>query len=94
MVLTMKSSWPVLETASKRFSVILTKSFFAFIQRCSARGVKLAVEKRQLCLEEVPLIGHYAVKPGLKIHPEKVRAVLEMPRPTDVKSLLRFNGTV
>ena len=52
------------------------------------------MEKRQLCLEEVPLIGDYAVKPGLKIHPEKVRAVVEMPRPTDVKSLLRFNGTV
>ena len=70
------------------------KNHVAFLQRCSARGVKLAVEKLQLCLEEVPLIGHYATKSGLKIHPEKVRAVLEMPRPTDVKSLLRFNGTV
>ena len=70
------------------------KNLVAFLQRCSARGVKLAVEKLQLCLEEVPLIGHYATKSGLKIHPEKVRAVLEMPRPTDVKSLLRFNGTV
>ena len=70
------------------------KNLVAFLQRCSARGVKLAVEKLQLCLEEVPLIGHYATKSGLKIHPEKVRAVLEMPCPTDVKSLLRFNGTV
>ena len=43
------------------------------------------VEKLQLCLEEVPLIGYYATKSGLKNHPEKVRAVLEMPRPTDVK---------
>ena len=70
------------------------KNLVAFLQQCSARGVKLAVEKLQLCLEEVPLIGHYATKSGLKIHPEKVRAVLEMPRPTDVKSLLLFNGTV
>ena len=70
------------------------KNLVAFLQRCSARGVKLAVEKLQLCLEEVPLIGHYATKSGLKIHPEKVRAVLEMSRPTDVKSLLRLNGTV
>ena len=70
------------------------KNLVAFLQRCSASGVKLAMEKLQLCLEEVPLIGHYATKSGLKIHPEKVRAVLEMPRPTDVKSLLRFNGTV
>ena len=70
------------------------KNLVAFLRRCSARGVKLAVEKLQLCLEEIPLIGHYATKSGLEIHPEKVRAVLEMPRPTDVKSLLRFNGTV
>jgi len=47
-----------------------------------------------LCLEEVPLIGHYATNSGLKVHPDKVRAILEMPRPKDVKSLLRFNGTV
>ena len=52
------------------------------------------MEKLQLCLEEVPLIGHYSTKSGLKIHPEKVRAVLEMPCPTDVKSLLHFNETV
>ena len=70
------------------------KSLIKFLQRCSERGVKLAVEKLQLCLEEVPLIGHYATNSGLKIHPEKVRAVLEVPRPTDAKSLLRFNGTV
>ena len=31
---------------------------------------------------------------GLKIHPEKLRAVLEMPRPIDPKSLLLFNATV
>ena len=52
------------------------------------------MEKLQLCLEEDPLIGHYTTKSGLKVHPDKVRAILEMPRSTDVKSLLRFNGTV
>ena len=46
------------------------------------------------CLEEVPPIGHYATKSGLKIHLEKVRAALEMSRPTKVKSLLRSNQTV
>ena len=47
-----------------------------------------------MCLEEIPLIGYYATKCGLKIHRKKVRAVLEMPRLTDVKCLLHFNGTV
>ena len=70
------------------------RNIVAFLQRCSQRGVKLAVEKLQLCLEEVPLISHYATKSGLKVHPDEMRAILEMPRPTDVKSLRRFNGTV
>ena len=48
------------------------KNLVAFLQRCSARDVKLAVENLQLCLEEVPLIGHCATKSGLKIHPKKV----------------------
>ena len=52
------------------------------------------MEKLQLCLEKIPQIGHYATKSGSKIHPERVWAVLEMPRPNDVKGLLRFNGTV
>ena len=30
----------------------LNKNLVAFLQRCSQRGVKLAVEKLQLCLEE------------------------------------------
>ena len=64
------------------------------LSRCSERGVKHSVERLHLCLEEVPLIGHYATKSGLKIHPQKVRAVHEMPRPIEVKSLLRFNETL
>ena len=31
------------------------KNFVAFLQRCFTSGVKLAIEKLQLCLEEVPL---------------------------------------
>ena len=46
------------------------RSLFAFLQHFSQRGVKLAVEKLQLCLGEVPLIGHYATQSGLKVHPD------------------------
>ena len=70
------------------------RSLDAFLLRFSQRGVKLAVEKLQLCLEEVPFIGHYRTCSGLKVHADKARAILEMPSPTDVKSLLQFNGKV
>ena len=84
-----------LGTPSKRLSVITTKTLLLFFNDVlQVVSSSLHVEKLQLFLEEVPLIGHYATKCGLKIHPEKVRAVLEMPHPIDVKSLLRFNGTV
>ena len=66
------------------------KKLVAFLQRCSASGVKFAMEKLQPSFKGVPLNGHYATKSGLKIHHEKERVVLETPRPTDVKSLLRF----
>ena len=94
MLLQTTSLLSVLETPPKWLSVITTRTLLRFFNDVPRVVFKLAVEKLQLCLEEVPLIGNYATKSGLKIYPEKVRAVLEMPRPTDVKSLLRFNGTV
>ena len=66
------------------------KNFLAFLLRYSTHGVKLAVEKLQLCLEQVPLIGLYATKSGLKINPERVRVVLEMPRPNWCKEFATF----
>jgi len=50
--------------------------------------------KTSAVLRRSQLIGHYETESGLKVDPDKVRAILEMPRPTHVKSLLRFNGTV
>jgi hypothetical protein len=44
--------------------------------------------------EEVKYMGHVFSNEGLKIDPDKVAAVLEMPRPTDVKAVQRLNGFV
>ena len=84
----------VLERPMRKLSAITlgTLLFVAFLQRCSKRRVKLAVEKLQLCLEEVPLIGHYATQSGLKVHPDKVRAILEMPRPLMLRAYFASMG--
>lgn len=42
--------------------------------------------------KEVPFMGHVISQKGLQADPGKVRAVLEMPTPTDVASLRRFIG--
>jgi hypothetical protein len=66
----------------------------AFLQRCAAQGIKLNTEKVQLRLQEVPFIGHIATDRGLCVDPAKVRAISEMPPPTDVTSLQRLLGMV
>lgn len=42
----------------------------------------------------MPYIGHLLTSEGLKVDPEKVQAINEMPRPTDVKGVQRILGMV
>ena len=48
--------------------------------------------KMQLHIPEVPFIGHVATADGLRVDPRKVRAINEMPRPTDVAAVQRLLG--
>ena len=63
-----------------------------FLKRCAARGVKLNTEKLRLRMHEVPFIGHVATDRGLCVDPAKVRAITEMPKPTDVAAIQRLLG--
>lgn len=67
-------------------------NMMAFVQRCEDRGVKLNTNKMQLRIPEIPFIGHVMTSEGLKVDPRKVRAILEMPRPTDVPAVQRLLG--
>ena len=51
-------------------------------------------EKLQLRKMEIPFIGHVALGDGLKIHPDKVQAILEMPDPGDAAAIHRLIGMV
>lgn len=65
-----------------------------FMERCKEKNIKLNVEKFRLREEEVPYIGHRLTADGLKVDPEKVRALKDMPQPTDVKGVQRLLGMV
>ena len=67
-------------------------NLLAFIQRCEQSGVKLNANKMELRIPEVPFIGHVATADGLRVDPRKVRAINEMPRPTDVAAVQRLLG--
>ena len=56
----------------------------AFLHRCATRGVKLNSDKIKLRQPEVPFIRHKATIKGLRADPNKVKVILEMPKPTDV----------
>ncbi|KAJ8371257.1 hypothetical protein SKAU_G00112850 [Synaphobranchus kaupii] len=66
----------------------------ALMERCRAVGLRLSERKLQFKLKAVHFHGHILSSEGLKIDPEKTRAVLEMPTPTDVKAVQRFIGFV
>ena len=64
-----------------------------FLKRTSKKSLKLNKEKCKILQREVPYVGHLLTTEGLKIDPQKVKAIQEMPEPKkkeDVKRLLGF----
>ena len=67
-------------------------TLFAFLERCRERNVKLNIDKLTLREKEVPFIGHVATDKGLRVDPAKVRAITDMPAPTDKAGVQRLLG--
>ena len=70
------------------------KNLKAFLELCQKRNVTLNSEKINLRQPEVTFIGHIATADGLRVDPEKVRAIVDMPCPTDKKGIQRLLGLV
>ena len=68
--------------------------FRALMERCKERNLKLNKDKLSLKMKEVKFIGHLITSKGLKPDPEKVRAILDMPKPTNVSGVRRILGFV
>lgn len=68
------------------------KNLRCFLMRCRQRDIKFNADKFKLRRESVTYIGHLLTAEGLRIDPEKVRAVRELPWPTDVKGVQRRVG--
>ena len=65
-----------------------------FLNRCRDVNIKLNKEKFQLRMSEKTYMGHIVTGSGLKLDPDKVKAIQEMKPPTDVQGLRRFLGLV
>ena len=57
-------------------------------------GLTLAPQKCHLFYSSVLLLGHKVSRLGLSTHEEKVRAILELRRPTKLAELQTFLGMV
>ena len=66
----------------------------AVLQRSRDSNLRLKKSKCYIQQSEVKFHGHVFSQDGLKTDPEKVRAIVEMPRPTDKAGVQRLLGMV
>ena len=66
----------------------------AVLQRAKDNSLRLKKSKCHIQQEEVKFHGHLFSHDGLKTDPEKVRAIVEMPRPTDKSGVQRLLGMI
>ncbi len=62
------------------------------LDRLEKSGLKISLEKCQFCQAQVKYVGHIVSAEGIATDPEKVRAVLNWKKPTNLKSLRSFLG--
>ncbi|KAJ8290613.1 hypothetical protein GJAV_G00015280 [Gymnothorax javanicus] len=66
----------------------------ALLNHCRQVNLRLSVKKLQFRVSEVRFHGHILSAAGLKADLEKVRAVVDMPAPADIKGVRRLIGFV
>lgn len=64
------------------------------LRRLNAAGLTLNRDKCEFCKSELKYLGYIVNKHGLSVDPEKVKSMVEYPRPTTVSSVRRFIGMV
>lgn len=62
------------------------------LRRLRERGLHLDIDKCEFSVSEVKYLGMYIGKDGIRMDPEKVKAILEWKTPESVKDVLSFLG--
>ncbi|XP_028407548.1 uncharacterized protein K02A2.6-like [Dendronephthya gigantea] len=70
------------------------ESLIKVLDRIREINLKLKWDKCKFKVKEVGYVGHLLTGEGLKPDPEKIRAIVEMKTPENVKDLQRFLGMV
>lgn len=64
------------------------------LHRLEMAGLHLKREKCSFCRPEVDYLGHTISAKGLRPSPSKIRAITEVPQPTNISQLKAFLGLV
>ena len=70
------------------------QNFEKLLEWCKQKNIKLTKDKLEFKCKEVSFHGHLLTSEGLKVDPEKVKAITAMPRPTSAEEVSRLNGMV
>ena len=68
------------------------EAFLSLLERCREKGLKLNEKKLKFKMKTASYMGHVLSAQGLAADPEKVNAITEMPRPTNVQGIQRLLG--
>ena len=69
-------------------------NILALMQRAQEKDIRFNPAKFQSKKKEVKFVGHIITENGIKVDPDKVTAITNMPPPHDKASLLRFIGMI
>ena len=61
---------------------------------CRKYGISLNPKKSLFSLEEGKLLGHIISKDGIRIDPDRIQAIIQMPPPRNIKELQAFLGKI
>jgi hypothetical protein len=61
---------------------------------CRKYGISLNPKKSLFGLEEGKLLGHIISKEGIRIDPDRIQAILQVPHPRNIKELQAFLGKI
>ena len=64
------------------------------LQKCREARLNLNPAKYAFTVTNGMLLGHIVSKEGISMDPDKVKAILEAPRPTNAKAMSKFLGHV
>ena len=70
------------------------RNLMNLLKLCRRIGLRLNRGKAEIKKQEITFLGHLITSDGLKIDPEKLEAVKNMPKPEDVEGVRRFCGFV